>query len=111
METMNGIEQQQIDRTSDEFSPKPSIPAPVRAIPPFQYRAAVRSPSPVLEVPDGFNEEEWLCDVAAINHTPIDHTPLSDEVRQGVLASPENATILPVEHHRKPGKQVKLCSQ
>ncbi len=104
METLSDIEQQ-IDKMSDEFSPRPTIPAPIRPDPMFQYNSS-HSPSPVLEVPDGFNEEEWLCD---LDNDHNDHTALSDEVRQGILASPENAvreTISAELGVRKSGKQV-----
>ena len=117
MDALSDIEQQ-IDQMSDEFSPKPTIPAPVRggsASEPqatFQF-SMIRTPSPVPEQPeaDNFNEEEWLCDDPPMLPHPLPgeyHAPLTDEVRQGVLASPENAqveTVPPPNHHRK-GKQV-----
>ena len=120
MDTISNIEHE-LDVMSDEFSPKPTFPAPQRPSinegATFNY-SDVRSPSPVMENPemereeetthdDNFNEEEWLCDAPLEPHPLDDHAPeqsidrdlgpspkvVEDQVRQNVLASPENAHI------------------
>ena len=103
MDTITDIEQQ-LDEMSDEFSPRPTIPAPVRGsvgetvtVGAFQF-SMIHTPSPVLERPEGdnFNEEEWLCDDPTMEPRPPpaeSHGRLMDEVRQSVLASPESAQV------------------
>ncbi len=105
MDALDDIEQQIDEMSSEDFSPKPSVPAPIRG---FPYKPE-RSGSP-----DGFDENEWLCD-EPLNHAPLNHAPLENEVRQGILASPENAqtetippTIMVLANPRK-GKQVSVC--
>lgn len=120
MDAISNIEHE-LDVMSDEFSPKPTFPAPQRPSPnegsTFKY-SDVRTPSPVQEYPemereermthgDNFNEEEWLCDVSSEPNSLDDHfseqsvdralgpSPkvIEDHVHHNVLASPENAHV------------------